>query len=116
MPEPFLNPIGVYFFVVANHVGNVVTRISHSGILIFVNNTQIIVFIKRHNTMYLSTYGYDLGGVGIIRDLSVALRIKLRMFGVPIYGPSDFYCYNKGVLDNTSASKSIISKKHKFIN
>ena len=32
------------------------------------------------------------------RDLTVALRIKLKMFGVPIDGPADFFCDNESVV------------------
>ncbi len=52
----------------------------------------------------------------IARDPSVALRIQVKMGGVPIDGPADFYCDNNGVVKNTSIPSSQLSKKHNSIN
>ena len=46
MPEPLGNPATISAFVDANHAGNVVTRRSHSGFIIFVQNEPIIWFSK----------------------------------------------------------------------
>jgi hypothetical protein len=46
MPEPRGHPVTISTFVDANHAGNVVTRRSHSGIFIFVQNAPIIWFSK----------------------------------------------------------------------
>ena len=71
-------------FVDANHAGNIVTRRSHTGIIIFVMNTPIILVSKRQNTVESSTFGSELVALRIAKELIVALRTKLRMFGVPI--------------------------------
>jgi hypothetical protein len=42
MPEPLGRPVAILCFVDANHAGNVVTRRSHSGVLIFLMNAPII--------------------------------------------------------------------------
>ncbi|KAI2489324.1 Reverse transcriptase (RNA-dependent DNA polymerase) [Fragilaria crotonensis] len=42
MPEPLGHPVNIYTFVDANHAGNVVTRRSHTGILLFVQNSPIL--------------------------------------------------------------------------
>ena len=44
-----------------------------------------------------------------------ALRYKLRMFGVPIDGPTKVLCDNKGVVDNGSKMESTLNKKHNSI-
>jgi hypothetical protein len=47
----------------------------------------------------------------------VALRDKLRMFGVPINGPANvFCCDNRGVVKNASTPESVLQKKHNVIN
>ena len=46
----------------------------------------------------------------------VALRYKLRMFGVPVPEPADVMCDNRGVVKNTSIPSSILSKRHNAIN
>jgi hypothetical protein len=46
MPEPRGNPVTMSAFVDATHAGNVVTRHSHSSILIYVQNAPIVWFSK----------------------------------------------------------------------
>ena len=46
MPEPRGHSVIISAFVDANHAGNVVTRRSHGGIFIFVQNALIIWFSK----------------------------------------------------------------------
>jgi len=43
MPEPLGRPVTISSFVDANHAGNVVTRRSHSGVLIFLMNTPELI-------------------------------------------------------------------------
>ena len=38
----------------------------------------------------------------ICKDLIVALQYKLQMFGVPINGPANIFCNNRGIVKNTS--------------
>jgi hypothetical protein len=52
----------------------------------------------------------------VARDLIAALRIKLRLFGVPLDGPASVMCDNQGVVKNTSIPESPLSKKHNAIN
>ena len=42
MPDPRGMVVSVYLFVDANPVGNVVTRCSHTGIIMFIKNATII--------------------------------------------------------------------------
>jgi len=46
----------------------------------------------------------------------VALRYKLRMFGVPIEGPANVFCDNRGIVKNVSIPESTLMKKHNAIN
>ncbi len=50
------------------------------------------------------------------KDIIVALRYKLRMFGVPIDGPANVFCDNNGVVKNTTIPESMLSKKYNAIN
>jgi hypothetical protein len=102
--------------VYANHAGNVVTRRSHSGIIIFVNNAPIIWFSKRQNTVESSTFGSELVAMRICRDLIVSLRYKLRMFGLNLQGPAYTFCDNAGVVKNVSIPESVLHKRHNAIN
>ena len=116
MPKPKGNPVRISVFVDANHAGNVVTRRSHTGIIIFVNNAPVIFYSKRQNTVEAATFGSEFVALRIAKELVVALRCKLRMFGVPIEGPADVFCDNKGVVSNTSVPESVLAKKHNAIN
>jgi len=51
----------------------------------------------------------------IATDLIVSLRYKLRMFGVPLFGPANVFCDNQGVVNNTTLPESVLSKKHNQI-
>ena len=46
----------------------------------------------------------------------MALRYKIRMFGVPIEGPCNVFCDNSGVVKNASIPESTLMKKHNAIN
>ena len=115
-PKPRGNSVIISCFVDADHAGNRVTRRSHTGILIFVNNAPILFYSKRQNTVETSTFGSELVAMRIAKEMIVGLRHKLRMFGVPIDGPANVYCDNQGVVKNTSLPESTLSKKHNAIN
>jgi hypothetical protein len=116
MPKPRGRSVIISAFVDANHAGNVVTRRSHTGILIYVQNAPIIWFSKRQNTVEAATFGSELVALRICKELIVALRYKLRMFGVPIDGPANVFCDNRGVVKNASIPESTLMKKHNAIN
>ena len=52
----------------------------------------------------------------IARDMLLALRYKLRMFGVPVPEPAAVLCDNQGVVKNASIPESALSKRHNAIN
>ena len=87
MSDPCGNVVRISAFVDANHAGNVVTRQSHSGIIIFVHKAPNIWFSKRQNTVEATTFGSEFVALSICKELIVALRYKLHMFGVPLDGP-----------------------------
>lgn len=116
MPEPRGNAVDITCFVDANHAGNVITRRSHTGILIFVQNAPILWFSKKQNTVESSSFGSEFVALRIAKEMLVALRYKLRMFGVPIRGPASILCDNQGVVKNASIPESALSKRHNAIN
>ena len=117
MPVPLGNPVQMSCFVDADHAGNKVTRQSHTGVFILLNNTPVIAFSKRQNTCDSSTYGLELVVMHIAKDMILALRIKLKCFAIPLSGPTNVFCDSKnGVVQNTSIPESTLSKKHTAIN
>jgi hypothetical protein len=116
MLELLGNPVIVSVYVDANHAGNAVTRRSHSGILIYLQNAPIIWQSRQQNTGETSTFGSEFVALRTARDLVVALRYKMRMFGFPLIGPARVFCDNQGVVKNTSVPESALSKKHNAVN
>ncbi len=60
MPVPLGNSVIMSCFVDADHAGNKVTRRSHTGIVILLNNAPLSVFSKHQNTCESSTFGSEL--------------------------------------------------------
>ena len=116
MPEPRGRSVKMSVFVDADHAGNKVTRRSHTGVLIFLQNALTVWYLKRQNTVESSTFGSEFVAMRIAKDMAIALRYKLRMFGIPIDGAADVFCDNQGVVKNTSLPESVLSKKHNAIN
>ena len=116
MPKPCGNKVVILAFVDANHAGNVVTRRSHTGIIIFVQNAPIIWYSKRQNTVEAATFGSEFVALRICKEMIVALRTKLRLFGVPIDGPANVFCNNCRVVKNASIPELTLMKKHNLIN
>jgi len=84
MPTPLGQPVKIRTFLDADLADNVVTRRSHTGI--FFNNSLIVQYSKKQNTVESATFGAEMVAIRVARDLTVALRIKLKMFGVPSTG------------------------------
>jgi hypothetical protein len=116
MPEQKGNAVEIACFVDADHAGNMVTRRSETGILIYIQNAPIIWYTKKQNTVESSTFGSEFVALRAARDMIVALRYKLRMFGIPIRGPASVLCDNQGVVKNTSLPESTLSKRHNAFN
>ena len=108
MPEPLGNPVD------ANHAGNMKTRRSHSGILIYVNQAPLIWYSKRQNTVEASSFGSEYIALRICTEIVEALRYKLRCFGVPIEGACDVLCDNKSVVTNSSVPTFVLNKRHNY--
>jgi len=88
MPKPLGSPARIGCFVDANHAGNLLTRRSHTGILVFIMNAPILWLSKRQNTVESSTFGSKFVALHLAKEMLVALCYKLRMFEVPIDGYS----------------------------
>ena len=115
MPNPRGNAMSTHCFVDASHGSDRATRRSQTGILIFCNKAPIIWHSKRQNTVEASTFGSEFQALKNAVELIESLRYKLRMFGVPIEGPTNIFCDNEAVYKNTSLPESVLKKKHHSI-
>jgi hypothetical protein len=114
-PTPKGNPVQVNMFVDADHAANKMTRRSQTGIIIYINRAPIIWYSKSQNTVESSTFGSEFVALRIAVEMMEALRYKLRMFGIPVDGPSNVFCDNKSVVTNSTVPTSLLSKKHNSI-
>ena len=62
-----------------------------------------------------SIFGSEFSALRAAVDRGIALRYKLRMFGIPVDGPIDIYCDNEGVVKNASIPESTLQKKHNSV-
>ncbi len=65
--------------------------------------------------METSTFGSEFVAARIAVELIESLRYKLRMFGVPIDGPTNLYVDNESVVLNSTHPESTLKKKHNAI-
>ena len=115
MPKPRGRMVATTAYVDASHAANKMTRRSHTGFIIFVNRAPIIWYSKRQNTVESSTFSSEFIALKTCMESIVALRYKLRMFGIPFEGPTQVLCDNKSVVDNSSRIESKLNKKHNAI-
>ena len=112
MPTPLGMAIQLTCFCDANHAGNVITRRSQTGILIFANMTPINWLSKKQNTVESSTFGSEFIALKHATEIIKGLRYKLKMLGVPIDGPTRMLCDSQSVVMNSSFPESVLKKKH----
>ena len=84
MPEARGNGVIISMFTDAAFAGDLVTRRSQSGILIFINRAPITWYSKRQNTVEASTFGSEFIALRVGCEMNDGLRYKLRIMGVPI--------------------------------
>jgi hypothetical protein len=112
MPEPRGKPVTMTCYVDADHAGNLATRRSQTGILIYLNKAPIMWYSKRQNTVETSSFGSEFVAMKTAVEMIEGLRYKLRMFGIPIEGPTNVLCDNNSVVTNSSVPQSTLNKKH----
>jgi hypothetical protein len=115
MPQPLGAPVVMTCFVDANHAGNQVTRRSQTGFIIYLNNAPINWYSKKQNTVESSTFGSEFVAMRIAVEQIRALRYKLRMFGIPIEGPTNVLGDNESVVNSASRVDARLHKKHNAI-
>jgi hypothetical protein len=112
MPEARGRTVMTTCFVDADHAGCLATRRSQTGILIFLQNAPVMWYSKRQNTVESSTFGSEFVAARIAVEMIEGFRYKLRMFGLPIDGPTNMFCDNQSVVLNATRLESTLKKKH----
>ena len=65
--------------------------------------------------MESSTYVSEMVAARIATEMTIAMRYRLRMLGVPVDGPAMMFGDNQSVVTNCSLSTSTLKKKHNAI-
>ena len=107
--------MSTHCFVDADHASNTVSRRSQTGILIFLNKAPIVWYSNRQNTVETSTIGSEFIAMRRAVEHIEALHYKLRMFGIPIEGPTNVFCDNEAMFKNTTIPESTLKKNYNTI-
>ena len=115
IPVPRGRSVEVIGYVDASHAANKVTRRSHTGFILFLNRSPILWYSKRQNTVESSTFSSEYIAAKCCVEHVIALRFKLRMFGIPFYEPAKLFCDNESVVNSSSFVSSTLNKKHSSV-
>ena len=115
MPEPLGRAVSTTAFVDASHAQDKKTRRSHTGYVIFVNRAPILWYSKRQTTVETSTFSSEFIALKTCTEAITGLRVKLRMFGVPVLEETKILCDNLSTVRNSSRIESTLNKKHSAI-
>ena len=99
----------------ADHASDTVTRRSRTGMLVYLNSALVYYSSKKQNSVETSSFGAESIAMKQCCEYLRGLRYKLRMFGIPVEGPSFIFGDNKSVLANASIPESQLKKKSQSI-
>jgi hypothetical protein len=102
-------------FVDADHAGDMLTRRSRTGFLVYLNMAPIYWLSKKQTSIETSTFGSEFVAMKHCCEYIRGLRYKLRMMGIPCEDPSFIYGDNQSVLYNTTLPESTLKKKSNSI-
>ena len=102
-------------FIDADHAGDVVTRRSRSGFIVYLNSAPIYWLNKKQTSVETSSFGSEFMAMKHCTEYIKGLRYKLRMMGIPCEGPTYVFGDNQSVLCNTTDPDSTLKKKSNSI-
>ena len=102
-------------YVDSNHAGEKRTRRSQTGFFVYLNCALVQWLSKKQATIETSVFGTEFVAMKIGMESLRGLRYKLRMMGVPIWGPLLIYGDNMAVIHNTQQHESTLKKNSNSI-
>lgn len=111
IPEPRGRAVHMTVFVDADHAGDMMTRRSRTGVLLYVNSSPILWYSKRQNSIETSTFGSENTALKTAIELTKGVRYKLRMMGIPIEGHAHLQVDNMSVVKNMTIPESTLKNK-----
>lgn len=115
MLEPRGKPVQMTCFVDADHAGDLQTRRSRTGVLLYLNRAPIVWHSKKQNTVETSTFGSEFVALKTGIEIIKGMRYKLRMLGIPLDGHAHIRVDNMSVVKNFSLPESVLKKKSNSI-
>ena len=110
-PEPRGFGFKIRAYVDSDHAGNVITRRSRTGFIVYLNNAPIYWSSKKQPSIQTSSFGSEFIAMKDCCEYIRGLRYKLRMMGIPCDFPTYILGDNKSVLVNSSIPTSVLQKK-----
>ena len=99
----------------ADHAGDMVTRRSRTGFLVYLNCSLIYWLSKKQGGVESSSFASEFNAMKHCCEYIRGLRYKLRMLGIPCDEPAYIYGDNQSVLANASVPSSVLKKKSQSI-
>ena len=102
-------------FVDSDHAGDLTTRRSRTGYIVFLNSAPIYWFSKQQTSVETSSFVSEFIAMKQCCEYIRGLRYKLRMMGIPVELPTYIFGDNQSVLANTTKPHSTLKKKSSSI-
>ena len=108
-------PVRITVFKDADHVHDIVTRRSVTGILLLINNTPVKWISKRQKIVETSTYGSELVAAKTAVKPILEYCYILRMIDAQLEDSALMLGDNNSVVLNTTMPSSVLKKKHSAV-
>ena len=111
LPSDAPIPLGLIFriiaYVDADRAGDLKTRRSKTGLVVFLNNSPIYWMSKRQMSVKTSSYGSEFTATKQCCECVKGIWHKLQMMGIPCEFPCYIFGDNKSVLANSNILHSV---------
>ena len=114
-PEPHEKFTTLMAHVDADHAGDLLTRRSRSGYIIYMNNSPIYWLSKRQNSIETSSYGSEYTAMKQCCETLRGIRYKLQMMGIPMKPTAYVFGDNQSVFVNSSIPHSTLKKSRALL-
>jgi hypothetical protein len=115
MPKPCGPSMTMEVFVDADHAGDLLTRRSRTGLIVFLNGAPIYWSSKKQTSCETSTFGSEFVAMKQATEYIRGLRYKLRMMGITVDELAFVFGDNQSVLANIITPGPTLKKKSKAI-
>ena len=112
LPVPMIDELEITAFVDSDHAHDKITRRSITGLLVLIGRTPVFFLSKRQGAIETSTYGAEFCAMRTAVEEVQSIRYMLRCLGVKVKHASLVCGDNKGVIQNSTISDSLLKKKH----